>query len=146
MVKLKVDLLPCNKVFLWKWLLLHNRFHSILHTWIWMSKYDVIKTTISQLTSCPFWLRFYRGLRNCFSFIRYLSFTFSNFYLDFSYPFSNWTFSSLFHLDFYFPFLFRLLFPFFPFFQFHRGQSSWISSKFFFNPLIFSLTRETDTR
>ena len=59
------------------------------------------------------------GLRNDFFF--QFQFTFSNFYLDFYFPFlsgllfpfSLWTFISLFSLDFYFPFHFGLLFPFF---------------------------------
>ena len=49
-------------------------------------------------------------------------FTFSNFYLDFYFPFSIWTFVSLFYLDLYFffglLFLFRLLFPFQTFIRF----------------------------
>ena len=43
--------------------------------------------------------------------------TFSNFYLDFYFPFSLWTSISLFSLDFYFPFFFGLLFLF-PFWTF----------------------------
>ena len=50
------------------------------------------------------------GLRNCFV---YASFTFSNFSLDFYFPFSIWTFISPFFLYFYFPFLFGLLSPFY---------------------------------
>ena len=69
----------------------------------------------------------------CFFFFSLRSFTFSNFYLDFYFPFPfgllmeglcyipflfGFLFS-LFSLDFYFPFIFELLFPFyfsFPFF------------------------------
>ena len=58
----------------------------------------------------------HRGLRNDF-FFRFNQFTFSNFYLDFYFPLSIWTFIfpflfgllfSLFYLDFsFFPFLFK---------------------------------------
>jgi hypothetical protein len=78
----------------------------------------------------------HRGLRNCF-FLFYASFTFSNFYLDFYFPFSNWTLIS--------HFLFGLLFPFFYlvfsfsiwvsiFLNFYFtpiAVTFWISSKFF---------------
>ena len=68
----------------------------------------------------------HRGLRNCFS-LRHIYFfhfffgllfpfsfwTFiSLFFLDFYFPFFR-TFISLFSLDFYFPFFFGLLFPFY---------------------------------
>ena len=63
----------------------------------------------------------HRGLRNCFFFRLHLLF-----------PYSFWIFIFLFSLDFYFPFLFGLLFPFyfslkfyFPFFfglLFNRGH------------------------
>ena len=43
----------------------------------------------------------------------YASFTFSNFYLDFYFPFFIGLLFSLFSLDFYSPFLFGFLFPFF---------------------------------
>ena len=57
----------------------------------------------------------HRDLKNdIFSFFFQHQFTFSNFYLDFYFPFSIWTFVSLFYLDFYsfldFYFLFGLLF------------------------------------
>ena len=53
----------------------------------------------------PFWPRFY---------IVVLGMTFFFFFLQpiYFFPFSIWTFISLFFLDFYFPFLFGLLFPF----------------------------------
>ena len=97
-------------------------------------------STISQLMSCPYWLRFYIVVLG----IAFLFFV--TFFLLF--PISIWTFNPLFCLDIYFPFPFGLLLPFsiwtffpffnsflfqfffFLFFQFHRGQSSWISSKF----------------
>ena len=108
-----------------------NRFHSILHTWIWMSKYDIMKTTfstISQLMSCPYWLRFYIVVLG----IAFLFFV--TFFLLF--PISIWTFNPLFCLDIYFPFPFGLLLPFsiwtfFPFFN------SFLFQFFFF--LFFSI-------
>ena len=101
----------------------------------------------------------HRGLRNCFFYplIYFIQFLFgllfpfslwtfiTLFSLDFYFPFSLWTFISLFSLDFYFPFLFGRLFPFSfwtfishfnPFsirFQFYRGHSSWILPSFFSN-------------
>ena len=67
----------------------------------------------------------------------YASFTFSNFYLDFYFPFFIGLLFSLFSWDFYPPFLFGFLFPFFlRTFIFCLDVYSiavtfWISSKFF---------------
>ena len=64
------------------------------------------------------------GLRNCFF---YASFTFSNFYLDFYFPFSIWTFISiLFH--FFFILFFSIIFQFF---IYSITVTFWISSNFF---------------
>jgi hypothetical protein len=62
----------------------------------------------------------HRGLRNCFFFIR--SFTFSNFYLDFYFPFHSGLLFPFFLWTFIFPFLFVILF--------NRGHSSWILPSF----------------
>ena len=93
----------------------------------------------------------HRGLRNCF-FLRHIYFFHILFGLLF--PFSIWTFISLFSLDFLFPSIFGLLFPFlfgfffsiffqffqlvfnsfsilFQFFYYSIAVTFWISSKFF---------------
>ena len=90
----------------------------------------------------------HHGLRNDFFF--QFQFTCSDFYLDFYFPFSPWSFVSLLFLYFYFLLLFGLLFPFslwtfilirFVFnsflipFQFYRGNSSWIVSIFFWSTI-----------
>ena len=55
----------------------------------------------------------HRGLRNCFFFFFFIrSFTFSNFYLDFYFPFHFGLLFPFFLWIFIFPFIFGLLFPF----------------------------------
>ena len=97
-----------------------------------------------------FWPRFYIVVLGMTFFS--LQFTFSNFYLDFYFPFFLGLLFSLFSLDFYFPFFWGLLFslwtfifPFligllFPFFLwtfifsldvYSIAVTFWISSKFF---------------
>ena len=70
----------------------------------------------------------HRGLRNCFF---YVSFTFSNFYLDFYFPSSIWTFMSLFYLEFSFsiPISITVSILFYFFFT-PIAVTFWISSKF----------------
>ena len=75
----------------------------------------------------------HRGLRNGFFFssvVRHFRIYFFQFLFGLLFPFSIWTFISLFYLDFYLPFLFGLLFLFgvlfhFPsFFQFDQIWSN----------------------
>ena len=85
-------------------------------------------TIASALKSCIkwsyFWPRFYivvLGMTFFFFIFFQYRFTFSNLYMDFSvpfifglfFPFSIWTFLSLFYLDFYFPFLYGRSYFFF---------------------------------
>ena len=75
------------------------------------------------LSFCQFPSKFltailHRGLRNDFFFhyVHLLSIFYLDFYFPFLFgllfPFSIWTFLSLLYLDFYFPFLFGLFYPF----------------------------------
>ena len=85
----------------------------------------------------------HRGLRNCF-FLFYASFTFSNFYLDFYFPFSNWTLISHFFVwDFYFPFfIWNFLFQFKFQFDYFEFQFDYFELQFLlilsFNSIILS--------
>ena len=80
------------------------------------------------------------------TFFFFSQFTFSPFLFGLLFPFSFWTFISLFYLDFYFPFLFGLLFPFFIWnflfqFEFQFDYLSFNSIILSFNSIILSFNR-----
>ena len=83
----------------------------------------------------------HRGLRNDFFF--QFQFKFSNFYLDFYFPFSIWTFVFLFNLDFislfYLDFFSIFFFSFFLLYSLSvmGGSLNYKSDNRYFNPLSF---------
>ena len=103
---------------------------------IFYKKNEKISLVFGIVPITDFWPRFYIVVLGMTFFS--LQFTFSNFYLDFYFPFlfghlfpfSIWTF--IYFLDFYF--FFRLLFLFWTFISLFAQITiwSWISSKFFF--------------